>query len=81
MKELRIPVVKVKSYLEDEVIGYGSGVFLSDGYVLTASHTLRGDRHVIMLDEAEKETFVKNPERGWYLWEIRNARTMIRIID
>nr|WP_300807613.1 hypothetical protein [uncultured Acetatifactor sp.] len=59
MKELRIPVVKVKSYLEDEVIGYGSGVFLSDGYVLTASHTLRGDRHVIMLDEAEKETFVK----------------------
>ena len=50
MKELRIPVVKVKSYLEDEVIGYGSGVFLYDCYVLTATHTLRGDRHVIMLD-------------------------------
>lgn len=59
MGELKVPIVRVKSYLEDEVIGFGSGVFLSDGYLLTASHTLRGDRHVIVLDGAEKEASVK----------------------
>ena len=59
MKELKVSVVRVKSYLEDEVIDFGSGVLLSYGYVLTASHILRGDRHVVVLNGAEKGALVK----------------------
>lgn len=59
MKELKVPVVRVKSYLEDEVIGFGSGVLLSYEYVLTASHILQGDRHVVVLNGAEKGALVK----------------------
>ena len=59
MKELKIPVVRVRSYLENEVIEFGSGIILSPGYVLTASHILQGDRHVVVLNGEEKDAVIK----------------------
>ena len=52
-------MVRVRSYLENEVIEFGSGVVLSPGYVLTAAHILQGDRHVVILNGKEKNVIIK----------------------
>lgn len=56
---MSVLVVKVKSYLNEEVLEYGSGVVLSSDYVLTANHVVCGDRHVIVLDEGEKSAIIE----------------------
>lgn len=40
-------IVKVKSYYNDEVIQYGTGIIIADTWVLTAEHVVCGNRHTV----------------------------------
>lgn len=59
MKALNVPVVRVKSYLKDEIIDSGSGIMIAPQYVLTATHVLCGDRHTVIVNGEEKDAVVE----------------------
>lgn len=46
-------IVKVKSYYNDEVIQYGTGIIIADTWVLTAEHVVCGNRHTVELSGCE----------------------------
>lgn len=46
-------IVKVKSYYNDEVIQYGTGIIIADTWVLTAEHVVCGYRHTVELSGCE----------------------------
>lgn len=59
MKKVRVPKIRVKSYLEGEVIECGSGVVLSPNHVLTAEHVLCGDSHVVVWNGEERKAVIE----------------------
>lgn len=46
-------IVKVKSYYNDEVIQYGTGIIIADTWVLTAEHVVCGNRHTVEISGCE----------------------------
>lgn len=59
MKKVKVPIIRVKSYLKGKVISFGSGVVLAPNYVLTVAHVLCGDRHVVVLSGDEKSAVIE----------------------
>lgn len=50
-------IVRVKSYYNDEVIQYGTGIIIADTWILTAEHVVCGTRHTVEM--SGYEVFVK----------------------
>lgn len=46
-------IVKVKSYYNDEVIQYGTGIIIADTWILTAEHVVCGNRHTVEISGCE----------------------------
>lgn len=46
-------IVKVKSYYNDEVIQYGTGIIIADTWVLTAEHVVCGNGHTVEISGCE----------------------------
>lgn len=51
--EMPVPIVRIKSYRNDGTEEFGSGIILSPKNILTAAHVLRGERHVIVLNDKD----------------------------
>ena len=51
--EMPVPIVRIKSYRNGGAEEFGSGIILSSKNILTAAHVLRGERHVIVLNNKD----------------------------
>lgn len=65
-----VPKIRVKSYLGDEVVGYGTGVILQPNLVLTAEHILNGSRHIVVLGGVEKSAVIEKKNQTAALLKI-----------
>lgn len=53
-------IVKVRSYLKDECIEYGTGIMITTNLVLTPRHVACGDRHTVWISNKEVQSRIIN---------------------
>ena len=56
---MKTSIIRVKSYLNNDLIECGTGIVISPHYVLTAKHILSGDYHTVVLNGEEKNALIE----------------------
>lgn len=57
-------IVRIRSYYNDEVIQYGTGIIIADTWILTAEHVVCGNRHTVEISGCETSIKKYNSMNG-----------------
>ncbi len=74
-------IVKVRSYLREECIEYGTGIMIGRNLVLTPRHVTCGERHTVWVGGKEEESCVVNENNVAVVLEIGNSDDSYCIAD
>jgi len=63
-------IVKINSYLDENLIKNGTGILIKDNLVITAEHVLCGNKHKVSWEDTTIEAKVINKEGPVNLLEL-----------
>lgn len=74
-------IVKVRSYLKDECIEYGTGIMITTNLVLTPRHVACGDRHTVWISNKEVQSRIVNGNNVAVVLEIDQSDFIYSVAD